>query len=142
MNKTDLRRFVFIALAVVAGYAVARLGETAIARWSSGDVQTLTLRADGTLDFSACEAEMKRFCPGKKWGDLGVGGCLIEHLWDISSECHERMPAFFPVVGPCWTDLNRLCRDVVPGKGRLPKCLREKGSSVSAACRDSSYIQL
>lgn len=38
--------------------------------------------------------------------------------------------------GPCSDDVKRLCGDVKAGQGRVYRCMHEKESEVSAACKD------
>jgi hypothetical protein len=37
-------------------------------------------------------------------------------------------------IGPCKDDIEKFCRDVKPGQGRILKCMREHESELSADC--------
>jgi len=45
-------------------------------------------------------------------------------------------PSPAQVAGPCAETVTRYCKDVVPGGGRLMKCLNEHRDDQSIACRD------
>jgi Golgi apparatus protein 1 len=36
----------------------------------------------------------------------------------------------------CRSDVERLCKDVQPGEGRLAKCMKDNDASVSSACKE------
>jgi hypothetical protein len=36
---------------------------------------------------------------------------------------------------PCTAEINKFCKDVKPGEGRIIKCLREHDAELSGACR-------
>lgn len=37
--------------------------------------------------------------------------------------------------GPCKADVEKLCKDVQPGEGRIVKCLKEHEAELSAECK-------
>jgi len=45
-------------------------------------------------------------------------------------------PSPAQVAGPCAETVTKYCKDVVPGGGRLMKCLNEHRDDQSIACRD------
>ena len=45
------------------------------------------------------------------------------------------VPAAFAEGGPCTAEIDKFCKDVKPGEGRLIKCLREHDADLSDACR-------
>ncbi|BCS53626.1 cysteine rich repeat-containing protein [Geobacter sp. SVR] len=38
--------------------------------------------------------------------------------------------------GPCAEDINKLCKDVTPGSGKVLACLKANEASVSSACKE------
>ena len=45
-------------------------------------------------------------------------------------------PSPAQIAGPCAETVAKFCKDVVPGDGRLAKCLNEHRDDQSIACRD------
>jgi hypothetical protein len=39
-------------------------------------------------------------------------------------------------IGPCKDDIEKLCKDVKPGQGRILKCMREHENELSPVCKD------
>jgi hypothetical protein len=46
----------------------------------------------------------------------------------------EQRPVFTP--GPCYEDVQKLCKDVKPGGGRIATCLKEHEGELAPGCRD------
>ena len=44
-------------------------------------------------------------------------------------------PRLFAQDGACKADIEKLCKDVQPGKGGLMKCLKEHETELSADCQ-------
>lgn len=38
--------------------------------------------------------------------------------------------------GPCKADIEKFCKDVQPGQGRIVRCMRQHENEVSPACRN------
>ena len=45
-------------------------------------------------------------------------------------------PADAQITGPCAETVAKFCKDVIPGGGRIMKCLNEHRDDQSIACRD------
>jgi len=39
-------------------------------------------------------------------------------------------------TGPCHDDVQKFCKEVRPGKGRIVKCMKEHESEISQTCKD------
>lgn len=46
----------------------------------------------------------------------------------------EQRPVFTP--GPCYEDVQKLCKDVKPGGGRIATCLKEHEGELAPGCRE------
>jgi hypothetical protein len=50
------------------------------------------------------------------------------------TESLRRMPEIRAAVNACMSDSARLCADVVPGQGRIVRCLARQPDQLSTAC--------
>lgn len=90
----------------------------------------------------ACHADVQRLCNAAKGQPGGVGGCLREHLEELSEPCRAQIQergaqargAGQRVRQACADELARFCPDAGPGSG-LMRCLRPHESELSEACR-------
>jgi hypothetical protein len=87
-----------------------------------------------------CDEDAKKFCPDAEPGSGGVRRCLQEHLDQLSPECREqisrgRRRRHPPRFRGCEADLDKFCKDMPPGGGRLLNCLREHEADLSEECK-------
>ncbi|MBI4057045.1 MAG: hypothetical protein HY399_05795 [Elusimicrobia bacterium] len=94
----------------------------------------------------ACQADVKKFCQGIQPGEGRLAGCLKQHEAELSESCRkegakikakrekirERLEEFKGVCGP---DVEKFCKGVQPGEGRIIRCLKEHESELSESCR-------
>ncbi|MBI4515460.1 MAG: hypothetical protein HY699_06565 [Deltaproteobacteria bacterium] len=96
-----------------------------------------------------CAEDAEKFCKGLERGGGRVIGCLKEHLADLSAACKEHLEKAKGRAGKaakgrlaehrkaCQSDIDKLCKDVKLGGGRVLKCLKEHESELSAACKET-----
>jgi len=84
-----------------------------------------------------CQGDQERFCGDVVPGEGRVMNCMAEHRPDLSDGCNAFLEdalnqATEKVVevgqefmDACQADLQKHCRGIPPGKGRLAECLRE-----------------
>jgi hypothetical protein len=87
----------------------------------------------------ACLPDVRRFCQGVPPGKGRILACLKGREADLSPACQaelraarERAAEFRQACGP---DVERFCRGVRPGQGRILACLKGRESDLSPACR-------
>lgn len=89
-----------------------------------------------------CLEDIKKFCPNAKPGGPETRKCLQDNLDKLSDACRQRVSAVrgrrqgYPArFRGCEGDLDKFCKEVLPGAGRLIKCLREHENDLSAECK-------
>ena len=86
-----------------------------------------------------CAEEIAKFCKDVKPGGGRILGCLNEHEKELSASCREKLgeskKRLMEAQQACTGDMEKFCKDVQPGGGRILKCLREHTQELSPACR-------
>ena len=88
---------------------------------------------------SACKADIEKFCKDVQPSEGRIVKCLREHEAELSAECKtkgeelkDRTEGFKEA---CQADLDKFCKDIKQGEGRLAKCLKEHQAEVSGPCK-------
>src|SRR5258708_10441836 len=96
---------------------------------------SLPARAEG----HPCKDDAEKLCKDVKPGGGRIIKCLKEHEAELSAACKEvqakvaeRMKE---IHEDCHDDVQKLCHDVKPGRGRVIRCLRRHHDKVSEACQ-------
>lgn len=89
-----------------------------------------------------CREDLQKICPDVKPGGPEARKCLKDNVDKLSEGCRQRITAArgqrqgYPArFKGCEGDLDKFCKDVMPGGGRLIKCLREHESDLTAECK-------
>jgi len=53
---------------------------------------------------------------------------------DINVERLQRIPEVHAAISACMADRSRLCADVMPGQGRIVRCLAARSDQLSPSC--------
>jgi hypothetical protein len=87
-----------------------------------------------------CAREIATYCKGVKPGGGRLLKCLKEHNKDLSATCREKVSAVDKKVKEaqeaCAKDIDKFCKDVRPGEGRIIRCLREHAQEISSGCSE------
>ena len=87
-----------------------------------------------------CADDAAKFCKDVKPGGGRLAKCLKQHESELSPECkasHEKAKARAKEAHEaCADDVQKLCKDVKPGEGRIIKCLKDNSKNLSPECRD------
>ncbi|WP_277458516.1 cysteine rich repeat-containing protein [Methylococcus capsulatus] len=88
-----------------------------------------------------CSDEIARYCKNLGLGGGRIQNCLKEHDAQLSPACRAGLESALArhreIQAACGTDVERLCKDVRPGKGRLAACLKAHHREVSSLCKDT-----
>jgi Golgi apparatus protein 1 len=91
----------------------------------------------------ACQADVERLCPGIRAG-AERHTCMQQHRDQVSPQCRqvfqqaaERREQGREAVRACRGDVQRFCKDVKPGAGRVVQCLQQHRSEISRGCAAS-----
>ncbi len=103
----------------------------------------------------ACKADIEKLCKDVQPGNGGLKKCLKEHEAELSAECQAKLKegrqdknegaggkmtgemkaAMKEINETCKADLDKFCKDVKPGEGRIFKCLKENEAALSEVCK-------
>lgn len=125
-------------LAVVAIVFVCSLGGFAFANEQN-------MKAKGPFGDGPCAADVKKLCKDVKPGEGRIMQCMKEHSKELSPECkadmdkkkeqhngdvHQKQEA-------CKGDVDKFCKDIKPGGGRIMQCLKQHSADLSPDCKNS-----
>ena len=86
-----------------------------------------------------CAQEIAKYCKEVKAGGGRILNCLNEHQNELSDSCkiklEESKKRLMEAQQACAGDMEKFCKNVQPGGGRILKCLREHTQELSHACR-------
>jgi len=86
-----------------------------------------------------CAEEIAKYCKEVKPGGGRILNCLNEHQKELSVSCKKKLEEtkerLMKAQQACAGDMEKFCKDVQPGGGRILKCLRERSQELSSACR-------
>ena len=102
------------------------------------------------VEKNACSEDVSKFCADVKPGQGAIVDCLGKHESELSAPCKdiqlkrqerraerkEIMRKRVDTHQACKEDVAKFCKDVQPGRGAIPKCLKEHESELSAQCSE------
>ncbi len=91
----------------------------------------------------ACAEELAQYCKGIKPGGGRLLVCLKEHESDLSRTCRDKVVGLEKMLKEaeriCAADIEKSCKGVQRGEGRIAKCLDEHIKDISPDCREKVY---
>ena len=95
-----------------------------------------------------CKAELETYCTKVTPGQGRILACLYAHgdklsakceyaLFDAAVQLERAVAALGYVANECDADLEKLCRSVEAGEGRLLQCLEKNEAQVSLRCKQA-----
>lgn len=87
-----------------------------------------------------CSDDIARFCKEVIPGGGRIISCLKGNEDKLSHDCREKLQEVQKRIDEakeaCAADIERLCRGVEPGGGRIAGCLEKNASEISAGCAE------
>ena len=97
---------------------------------------------------NGCKVEIEKYCSQVTPGEGRVLACLYAHedklsskceyaLYDAAAQLERAVAALSYVANECDADLEKYCKSIAPGKGRLLDCLEKHDKQVSGRCKQA-----
>jgi Golgi apparatus protein 1 len=119
---------------ITMGNAMKALGSLAVILILSG----WSVQASSAEE--ACAEDIARFCNDSSSDQGNVALCLKRHEDELSSLCRDMLQAvqkrIDEVKQACTMDIDRLCKGIEPGRGRIAECLNGHTSELTPACAE------
>ena len=85
-----------------------------------------------------CAADVKKFCGDVKPGQGAIAKCMKAHEAELSPACRESSKARAEkaerVREECRADVEKFCKGIAPGGGRILSCLKSREPELQPAC--------
>ena len=85
-----------------------------------------------------CAADVKKFCGDVQPGQGAIAKCMKAHDAELSPACREGMKARAEkaesVREDCKRDVEKFCKGIAPGGGRILACLSARQAELNPAC--------
>lgn len=86
-----------------------------------------------------CAEDIARFCSDISH-EGNVALCLKQHENELSSLCRDMLQAvqkrIDEVKRACSMDIDKLCKGIEPGRGRIAECLNGHATELTPACAE------
>lgn len=95
-----------------------------------------------------CKVEIQKYCSQVTPGEGRGLACLYAHgdklsskceyaLYDAAAQLERAVAALSYVANECDADMEKYCKTIEPGEGRLLDCLNKQGKNVSERCQEA-----
>jgi hypothetical protein len=95
--------------------------------------------AQDIYSHGACRADIEKFCKDIKPGHGQISQCMKQHEAELSPACEDHINAEKErgrdFIKDCKPDVGKFCKGVMPGKGRLYRCLISNEARLSPDCK-------
>src|SRR5882672_3053745 len=94
--------------------------------------------AQGRKGDGPCAADAKKFCGNEQPGGGRIAKCMKSHEAQLSPACQAEMKRveerIEQVREECKGDVEKFCKGVKPGAGRILSCLKGREADLAPAC--------
>ena len=84
----------------------------------------------------ACVADVKKLCAGVKPGEGRIGGCVKEHVAELSAPCQNLLTATAAAKKVCTNDVKQRCADAKRRTAKLA-CIKSALANLSDDCKSA-----
>jgi len=99
----------------------------------------LAVLPPATAAAGPCAADVQKLCAGVQPGGGRIRDCIRQHESELSEACKKNIQEKGQQMEEAWKackpDVEKLCKDVAPGGGRVAACLKTHEKAVSPACK-------
>jgi hypothetical protein len=85
-----------------------------------------------------CSDDIAKYCKGLQPGKGSIIGCLQENENKLSDECRVRLEKsrkrLEAAKKACGADVEKFCKGIKPGGGRIARCLAQHADELSPGC--------
>ena len=121
-----------------------RVGQLLAIALVAGLLQAGGAAAEEHMGRDACRADVEKLCKGIEPGEGRLAKCMKEKEAQVSAGCKEHMAKMHEerekkmraFNEACKGDVEKFCKDVKPGDGRMVGCLRSNQASLSGSCKE------
>jgi len=122
-------------LALACGLLVVSSGQ-ALAQQPT-DKAAAGKRATGR--HQVCAEDAKKFCSSVRPGGGRMYQCLSSHQAELAPACRDQLSAakaaWDKFMQACKGDIEKACKTIPPGQGRVLSCLKGREDQLSPECR-------
>jgi len=122
-------------LALACGFLVVSAGQ-ALAQQPT-DKPAAGTRAAGR--HQVCAEDAKKFCSSVRPGGGRMYQCLSSHQAELAPACRDQLSAakaaWDKFMQACKGDIEKACKTIPPGQGRVLSCLKGREDQLSPECR-------
>lgn len=94
----------------------------------------------------ACAEDAKKLCKDVQPGGGHLAQCMKKHEAELSPGCKAHQQAMRQemkkeietIQQACQGDVEKFCKDVQPGGGRVARCLKQNEAQLSSTCKNSA----
>ena len=87
----------------------------------------------------ACADDARKFCSNVRPGGGRMYQCLSSHQAELAPACREQLSAakarWDKFMQACKGDIEKACKTIPPGQGRVLSCLKGREAELTPACR-------
>ncbi len=87
-----------------------------------------------------CAEDLASFCKDVKPGGGRIISCLMKHEGKLSPVCKNKLQELREKIDEvkqaCTADIEKFCRGIEPGEGRIARCFEEHAPELSPACAE------